>query len=50
MVTANSPDLMRTPQLHKHPQLKALPITLAEIKNLQQAQAQKDQAAAEANE
>ena len=34
----------------KCPQLKVWPITLAEIKNLQQAQAQKDQAAAEANE
>ena len=34
----------------KHPRLKARPITLAEIKNLQQARAQKDQAATEANE
>jgi hypothetical protein len=31
----------------KCPQLKAQPVTLAEIKNLQQERAQKDQAAAE---
>ena len=31
----------------KHPRLKAQPITLAKIKNLQQERAQKDQAAAE---
>ena len=31
----------------KHPWLKAQPVTLAEIKNLQQERAQKDQAAAE---
>jgi len=31
----------------KHPRLKAQPITLAEIKNVQQERAQKDQAAAE---